>query len=66
MIKLNECDCEESEETADVTDNIPVNSDTYVTRADTEWIPKNSNVLGRFRDSKCLEKNQWSNPLLET
>ncbi|PRD28571.1 UNVERIFIED_CONTAM: hypothetical protein NCL1_31959 [Trichonephila clavipes] len=35
-IRLNENDCEESEGSADVIDNIPVNPDIYFTRDDTE------------------------------
>ncbi|GFW12529.1 uncharacterized protein TNCV_817811 [Trichonephila clavipes] len=29
-IRLNESDCEESVENADIIDNIPVNADTYI------------------------------------
>ncbi|GFX33130.1 transposable element Tc3 transposase [Trichonephila clavipes] len=61
-IKLNKSDCEESEESANVIDNIPVNPDTYVSRDGTEWIPHNSNVSGRFatkpRSSKLHETCQ--------
>ncbi|GFT57242.1 hypothetical protein TNCV_1692451 [Trichonephila clavipes] len=42
-IRLNESDCEESEESADVIDNIPEN---YVVRDDTKEIPHWSNVPG--------------------
>ncbi|GFW32086.1 hypothetical protein TNCV_2601121 [Trichonephila clavipes] len=35
-IRLNESDCEESEERADVIDNIPVNPDKHVAKDDTE------------------------------
>ncbi|GFV79520.1 histone-lysine N-methyltransferase SETMAR [Trichonephila clavipes] len=38
-IRLDESDCEESEESADVIDNIPVNPDIYLARDDTEYIP---------------------------
>ncbi|GFS99233.1 hypothetical protein TNCV_1600721 [Trichonephila clavipes] len=47
-IRLNENDCKEFEESAAVIDNIPANSDIYVTRDGTEGIPHNINVLGRF------------------
>ncbi|GFX76175.1 uncharacterized protein TNCV_2144791 [Trichonephila clavipes] len=47
-IRLSGSDCEESEESADVIDNIPVNPDIYVARDIIEWIPRNSNVPGRF------------------
>ncbi|GFW63820.1 uncharacterized protein TNCV_3744251 [Trichonephila clavipes] len=47
-IRLSESDCEESEEIADIIDNIPVNSDIYVARDGTEWIQRNSYVPGRF------------------
>ncbi|GFU37259.1 hypothetical protein TNCV_4272581 [Trichonephila clavipes] len=43
-IRLSEYDCEESEESSDEIDNIPVNPD--VSRSGTEWIPHNSNVSG--------------------
>ncbi|GFW13853.1 uncharacterized protein TNCV_2097341 [Trichonephila clavipes] len=59
-IRLNENDYEESEESADVIDNIPVNSDRYVARASIEWIPHKSNVPGRFTTK------QWYNKLRET
>ncbi|GFW62026.1 uncharacterized protein TNCV_1684571 [Trichonephila clavipes] len=35
-IKLSESDCEESEESADIIDNIPVNPDIYVAGDGTE------------------------------
>ncbi|GFV24913.1 hypothetical protein TNCV_883791 [Trichonephila clavipes] len=47
-VRLNESDCEESEESADVIDNISVNSDIYVAKDGIEGIPHNSNVPGRF------------------
>ncbi|GFT72234.1 retrovirus-related Pol polyprotein from transposon 412 [Trichonephila clavipes] len=34
-VGLNESDCEESEESADIVDNIPVNPDVYVSRDST-------------------------------
>ncbi|GFS91932.1 uncharacterized protein TNCV_1931081 [Trichonephila clavipes] len=54
-IRLNESDCEEFEVNADVIDNIPVNADIYVTRDDTDWIPHNSNVPGRFTPINVLQ-----------
>ncbi|GFW05538.1 down syndrome cell adhesion molecule-like protein Dscam2 [Trichonephila clavipes] len=36
-ITLIESDCEESEEGAEVIDNVPVNADIYVARYSTEW-----------------------------
>ncbi|GFT89195.1 uncharacterized protein TNCV_3085711 [Trichonephila clavipes] len=53
-IILSESDCEESEESADVIDNIPVISDSYVTR---DWILHNSNVPGRFVTRNDLRQN---------
>ncbi|GFX17951.1 uncharacterized protein TNCV_2293991 [Trichonephila clavipes] len=47
-IRLSEDDCKESEKSADVIDNIPVNPDIYVARDVTLWIPHNWNVPGRF------------------
>ncbi|GFU68776.1 hypothetical protein TNCV_4400541 [Trichonephila clavipes] len=47
-IRLNESACAESEEGADVIDNIPVSHHICVARDGTEWIPNNSNVPGRF------------------
>ncbi|GFV03748.1 uncharacterized protein TNCV_1876961 [Trichonephila clavipes] len=48
---------EESEKSADVTDNIPVNPDKYITKEGTEWIPHNSNVPGRFATRNVLRQN---------
>ncbi|GFW37234.1 hypothetical protein TNCV_5021321 [Trichonephila clavipes] len=62
-IRLSESDCEESEESADVIDNIPVNPNVYVARDGNEWIPYNSNVPGRFR---CFPTKRLSNKLRET
>ncbi|GFU56498.1 uncharacterized protein TNCV_1137251 [Trichonephila clavipes] len=56
-IRLSESDCEESEEIADEIDNIPVNSDINVARDDTEWIPHNSNVPGRFAARNVLHQS---------
>ncbi|GFW78143.1 uncharacterized protein TNCV_136121 [Trichonephila clavipes] len=47
-IRLRESDCEESEERANIMDNIPVHPDKYIARDDTEWIAHNSNVPGRM------------------
>ncbi|GFV70970.1 uncharacterized protein TNCV_2355141 [Trichonephila clavipes] len=38
---MSESDCNESEENADVIDNVPVNPDIYVARDGTEWISHN-------------------------
>ncbi|GFY14278.1 uncharacterized protein TNCV_3614661 [Trichonephila clavipes] len=48
VIRLSESDCEESKESADIIDNIPINPVIYVAREGSEWIPHNSNVPGRF------------------
>ncbi|GFY30426.1 hypothetical protein TNCV_4066761 [Trichonephila clavipes] len=37
-IRLNENDCEGTEESGDVIDNVPVVPDIYVVRDDIEWI----------------------------
>ncbi|GFU16504.1 DUF4817 domain-containing protein [Trichonephila clavipes] len=42
-IRLSESNREESEESADEINNIPVNPDIYVVRNATKWIPHNSN-----------------------
>ncbi|GFT05597.1 hypothetical protein TNCV_1044661 [Trichonephila clavipes] len=57
---LSESGCEESEESVNVIDNIPVNPDIYVSKDDTEWIPYNNKAPGRF------VTKQWSNKLRET
>ncbi|GFX74957.1 uncharacterized protein TNCV_1845291 [Trichonephila clavipes] len=51
-IRLSES---ESKESADEIDNISVNTDIYVTRNGTEWIPHNSNVPGRFATPNVLQ-----------
>ncbi|GFW61314.1 uncharacterized protein TNCV_4136321 [Trichonephila clavipes] len=57
-IKLDESDCEESEESADVIDNIPVNPDILFTARDgTEWIPHNNNAPGRFETRNLLRQS---------
>ncbi|GFW57936.1 uncharacterized protein TNCV_1418831 [Trichonephila clavipes] len=56
-IKLSESKCEESEESADVIDNIPVNPDIYVARGGTEWILHNNNVPGSFATPKVLQQS---------
>ncbi|PRD21702.1 UNVERIFIED_CONTAM: hypothetical protein NCL1_51054 [Trichonephila clavipes] len=55
-IRLNESNCEESEESADVIDIIPINPDIYASRDGTEWIPHNSNVPGRFVTRNVLRQ----------
>ncbi|GFV58121.1 uncharacterized protein TNCV_2109491 [Trichonephila clavipes] len=52
--RLNESDCEKSEESADAIDNIPENPGTYVVRDDTEGIPHNSNAPGKFATRNVL------------
>ncbi|GFV02512.1 hypothetical protein TNCV_3438271 [Trichonephila clavipes] len=56
-ITLYERDCEESEESADVNDNIPVNPDIYVARDGTEWIPHTSNDSVRFANRNVLRQS---------
>ncbi|GFW84909.1 hypothetical protein TNCV_681971 [Trichonephila clavipes] len=55
-IRLNETYCEESEESADVIDNIPVNLDIYVASYGIEWIPHNSNVPADLRLEMFCDK----------
>ncbi|GFV30281.1 hypothetical protein TNCV_97561 [Trichonephila clavipes] len=58
-IRLSEIDPEESEgRKSDVIDNIPVNPDIYLARDDTEWIPPNINVPGRFATRNLLRQNR--------
>ncbi|GFX62114.1 uncharacterized protein TNCV_2228401 [Trichonephila clavipes] len=59
-IRLSESDCEESEESADIIDNIPVNSDIYIARDHTEWKPPNSNVRNRFTTRYVLQQSSGS------
>ncbi|GFX93029.1 hypothetical protein TNCV_139731 [Trichonephila clavipes] len=56
--RLNKSDCEETEESADVIDNISVNIDTYVARDGTEWISHNSNCPCTVATRNVLP--QWS------
>ncbi|GFW37501.1 uncharacterized protein TNCV_861081 [Trichonephila clavipes] len=56
-IRLSESDYEESEESADIIDNIPVNPDTYIARDGTEWTPHNSNAPGRFAARNILRQS---------
>ncbi|GFV58593.1 hypothetical protein TNCV_646671 [Trichonephila clavipes] len=56
-IRLRESYCEVSEESADVTDNIPVNLDIYVARDGTGWILYNCNVFGRFVTPNVLRQS---------
>ncbi|GFX26265.1 hypothetical protein TNCV_948651 [Trichonephila clavipes] len=55
-ISLSESDCKESEERADVIENISVNPNVYVARDGVEWISHNSNVPGRLRTRNVLEQ----------
>ncbi|GFU60105.1 DUF4817 domain-containing protein [Trichonephila clavipes] len=57
-INLNESDCKEYEENADVIDNIPVNTDTYFAKDRTEGIPHNSNVPGRLATRNVLRPSR--------
>ncbi|GFX18626.1 uncharacterized protein TNCV_3310871 [Trichonephila clavipes] len=56
-IRSSESDCEESEESADVIDNTPVNPVIYVARDGTECIPHNCNVPGRFATRNVLRQS---------
>ncbi|GFX92124.1 uncharacterized protein TNCV_1740441 [Trichonephila clavipes] len=56
-IRLSESDCKESEQSADVIDNIPENPDKYVARDCIEWIPHNGNVPGRFATRNVLRQS---------
>ncbi|GFV87685.1 uncharacterized protein TNCV_779691 [Trichonephila clavipes] len=53
-IRLSESDCEESEESADEIDNIPVNPDAYIVRYGSEWI---SHVPGKFVTRNVLRQS---------
>ncbi|GFU70536.1 hypothetical protein TNCV_2511921 [Trichonephila clavipes] len=64
-IRLKESDCEESEESSDLIDNIPVNSDINVASDGTEWIPRYSKVPGGFATRNVLRQCR-SNKLRET
>ncbi|GFX02012.1 uncharacterized protein TNCV_372011 [Trichonephila clavipes] len=56
-ILLHESDCDESDESADEIDNIPVNPNIYVTRNGTEWILHHSNFPGRFATQNALRQS---------
>ncbi|GFT97856.1 uncharacterized protein TNCV_2167661 [Trichonephila clavipes] len=56
-IRLNESDCEESTESVEEIDNIPVNPDIHVARDGTECIPHNSNVPGNFATRNVLRQS---------
>ncbi|GFU28447.1 uncharacterized protein TNCV_1938351 [Trichonephila clavipes] len=56
-IRMSESNCEESKESTDLIDNIPVNPNIYVARDDTEGIPHNSNVPGRFATPNVLQQS---------
>ncbi|GFV29014.1 hypothetical protein TNCV_749691 [Trichonephila clavipes] len=55
-IRLSKVDCKESEESADLIDNIPLKPDIYVAKDDKECIPHNSNVPGRFATKQQSSK----------
>ncbi|GFV63048.1 hypothetical protein TNCV_1239711 [Trichonephila clavipes] len=42
---------------ADIIDNIPVNTDICQASYDTEWIPHNSHVPGRFVNRNVLRQS---------
>ncbi|GFV97560.1 uncharacterized protein TNCV_2040681 [Trichonephila clavipes] len=52
--RLRENTVNESEESADEIDNIPVNPGVYVSRVNTEWLHHNSSVPGRFAIRNAL------------
>ncbi|GFV75239.1 uncharacterized protein TNCV_295541 [Trichonephila clavipes] len=54
-IRLHKCD--QSEERANVSDDIPVNPDMHVFRDGTEWIRHNSNVPGKFATRNVLPQS---------
>ncbi|GFT48257.1 hypothetical protein TNCV_4708301 [Trichonephila clavipes] len=56
-IILSERVYEESDESADVINNIPVNPVIYVARDGTEWILYISNVSGRFVHRNVLRQS---------
>ncbi|GFU95081.1 uncharacterized protein TNCV_4138651 [Trichonephila clavipes] len=56
-IRLSESECEESEESVVVIDNILVNPDIYVARDGTEGIPYNGNIPGEFVNRNVLQQN---------
>ncbi|GFV42149.1 uncharacterized protein TNCV_3163811 [Trichonephila clavipes] len=56
-ILLRESDCEESEERADVIDNIPVNPDIFVAGDSPDSIQHNSNIPGRFVTRNVLRQS---------
>ncbi|GFV57808.1 hypothetical protein TNCV_3071871 [Trichonephila clavipes] len=56
-IRLSESDCEESEEGADVIENIPVNPDIYDATDGIECTPYNNNVPGTFATRNVLPQS---------
>ncbi|GFT82886.1 hypothetical protein TNCV_4434351 [Trichonephila clavipes] len=56
-IRFSESDGQKSEESADVSDNISLNSDIYVARDGTDWIMHISNVTGRFATRNVLQQS---------
>ncbi|GFX18534.1 uncharacterized protein TNCV_3371071 [Trichonephila clavipes] len=59
IIRLSESDCKGSEESAEIINNILVNPDIYVAGNNTEWIPHNSNVPGRFETRNVLRQSSY-------
>ncbi|GFV30927.1 hypothetical protein TNCV_4013611 [Trichonephila clavipes] len=56
-ISLNERDYEDSEESVELIENIPINSDKYITSDSTKLVPHNSNVPGRFATLNVLRRS---------
>ncbi|GFW20978.1 hypothetical protein TNCV_1714851 [Trichonephila clavipes] len=56
-IRFKESHWEEPDESANVTDNVPVNTDIHVTRSGTEWILHISNVSGKFAIRNVLRES---------
>ncbi|GFW84952.1 uncharacterized protein TNCV_682401 [Trichonephila clavipes] len=56
-IGLNESNCEESEERADVIDSISVCPDIYVTKDASEWIPHDNNIPDKFATRNVLRQS---------
>ncbi|GFW90195.1 transposable element Tcb1 transposase [Trichonephila clavipes] len=56
-VRLSESDdCEESDESVDIIDYIPVNPDIYIARDGTEWIAHNSSFLADLRLEMFCDK----------
>ncbi|GFY06186.1 hypothetical protein TNCV_3108651 [Trichonephila clavipes] len=58
-IRFSENDCEESEESVDIIDNILVTSDIYIymARVDTERISHDSTAPGKFAIRNVLQQS---------